>query len=371
MAESGSSSASDPFAGLTMPGASVVDPATKDRGFEMNTKLVRDLGTNIGNRSSDLTGLSEKTRVIDMPSGTFGFIGGGLNVAHRNTVDSAASALSDGKEVLDSWKKALGDVAQHVDDAHEKSKPPPNAGPETGPGPQMPKGTGFDPSSLKTGPGGPGDGLKMPGPDDIKGPGDLGKKPSDLDDLNLKNPKDSDKIDTPKQPDYDNLGNRPGPDTPSPNIPNPNIPNPNLPTTNTPNLDTGDLDKRLQDAKTDLAGVDPKVPGLNDLANRNPTLPDGRLTGTPTSTGTGGFSGADSGLGRGGAGGGLGGANGMGNIAKALNGGGMPMMPMAPMGGAGTGGDGNQDRERSTYLTEDEGVWGGDEDIAPPVLGKE
>ncbi|MFE0147259.1 hypothetical protein ACFWY5_08950 [Nonomuraea sp. NPDC059007] len=339
----------------------------------MNTKLVRDLGTNIGNRSGDLTSLSEKTRVIDMPSGTFGFIGGGFNVAHRNTVDSAAKALSDGKEVLDSWKKALGDVAQHVDDAHEKSKPPPNAGPQGGPGPQMPTGAGFDPSSLKTGPGGPGDGLKMPGPDDMKGPGDLGKKPTDLDDLNLKNPKDSDKIDkiddkidTPKQPDYGNLGNRPGSDTPSPNMPNPN-----LPTTNTPNLDTGDLDKRLQDAKTDLAGVDPKVPGLNDLTNRTPTLPDGRLTGMPTSTGTGGFSGADNGLGRGGAGGGLGGAAGMGSIAKALNGGGMPMMPMAPMGGAGAGGDGNQDRERSTYLAEDEGVWGGDEDIAPPVLGKE
>ncbi|MBB5074864.1 hypothetical protein [Nonomuraea endophytica] len=341
----------------------------------MKPEQVKNIGGQIGGRGGDFTILSNRTKVIDMPPFTFGVVGAGINVAHRGTVDKAAQALVDGKEVVESYKKALKDVADHVDQAHKASKleKEPPAGPEIKPpagpgGIKPPGGPGFDPKGLdKMGGPGPND-IKVPGPDDIKGPGDLGKKPSDLDDLIPKDPKDPDKIDVPKQPGLDDLGNRPGTDTP-----NPNMPNPNLPTTNTPNLDTGDLDKKLQDAKTDLAGVDPKVPGLNDLANRNPTLPDGRLPGAPTSTGTGGFSGADNGLGRGSGGGsgGLGGAGGMGNIAKALNGGGMPMMPMAPMGGAGAGGDGNQDRERTTYLSEDEGVWGGDEDIAPPVLGKE
>jgi hypothetical protein len=47
--------------------------------------------------------------------------------------------------------------------------------------------------------------------------------------------------------------------------------------------------------------------------------------------------------------------------------GGMPMggMPMAP----GQGGKGGEERERETWLSEDEDVWGGDDDTAPPVIG--
>jgi hypothetical protein len=41
-------------------------------------------------------------------------------------------------------------------------------------------------------------------------------------------------------------------------------------------------------------------------------------------------------------------------------------MPFMPMGGA--GGEGNQERERSTWLTEDESVWGGDGPVAPGVI---
>jgi hypothetical protein len=39
------------------------------------------------------------------------------------------------------------------------------------------------------------------------------------------------------------------------------------------------------------------------------------------------------------------------------------------MGGHGGQGKGEEERERSTWLTEDEDVWGGDADTAPPVIG--
>ncbi len=41
----------------------------------------------------------------------------------------------------------------------------------------------------------------------------------------------------------------------------------------------------------------------------------------------------------------------------------------APMGGHGGGSEGEEERERSTWLTEDDDVWGGDGDTAPPVIG--
>ncbi|MBB6475064.1 WXG100 family type VII secretion target [Sphaerisporangium rubeum] len=43
--------------------------------------------------------------------------------------------------------------------------------------------------------------------------------------------------------------------------------------------------------------------------------------------------------------------------------GGMPFMPMG-----GTPGEGDRERERTTWLTEDENVWGGDTTVAPPVI---
>jgi hypothetical protein len=45
--------------------------------------------------------------------------------------------------------------------------------------------------------------------------------------------------------------------------------------------------------------------------------------------------------------------------------GGAGMMPMVP-GGAGQG---QQERERSTWLHEDEDVWGADDDVTPPLIG--
>ncbi|MFI7080370.1 hypothetical protein ACIBO1_24000 [Micromonospora sp. NPDC049903] len=51
--------------------------------------------------------------------------------------------------------------------------------------------------------------------------------------------------------------------------------------------------------------------------------------------------------------------------------GGFPMMP--PMGGMGQGGgrDNDKDRERTTWLAEEEEVWGTDPDCAPAVIGRD
>ncbi|GAA2426977.1 hypothetical protein GCM10010191_44590 [Actinomadura vinacea] len=84
--------------------------------------------------------------------------------------------------------------------------------------------------------------------------------------------------------------------------------------------------------------------------------------------------GAPGGMPGGGPGGGLGSAGGgpgavpAGAFGKGgMGAGGMPMgMPMGAGGGA--GGNDNE-RERSTWLTEDEDVWGGNDDTTPPVIG--
>jgi hypothetical protein len=121
--------------------------------------------------------------------------------------------------------------------------------------------------------------------------------------------------------------------------------------------------------KTELSGYDPKLAGLDAPSNafKTPEMSDLRSPGTEgvstggrtgTGSGSGGFSGAGPG-GVAGQGAGLGG--------RGLGSSGMPMMPLSPMGG-GAGGEGDKDRERSTWLTEDEGVWGGDGDVAPPVI---
>jgi hypothetical protein len=43
------------------------------------------------------------------------------------------------------------------------------------------------------------------------------------------------------------------------------------------------------------------------------------------------------------------------------------MMPMAPFGGM--GGQGGQERERSAWLSEDEGIWEAGTHAVPPVIG--
>lgn len=65
------------------------------------------------------------------------------------------------------------------------------------------------------------------------------------------------------------------------------------------------------------------------------------------------------------------------DAAAARAGGGMgspgyPMGPMAPMGGGApaAGAPGGQERQRTTWLVEDEDVWGTNPNLAPPMLGR-
>ncbi len=87
--------------------------------------------------------------------------------------------------------------------------------------------------------------------------------------------------------------------------------------------------------------------------------------GSGAGAGTGGFGpgGAGAGAAGGRPGGGAGGAGG-GTGGRGAGGG----MAGAPMHGGQGGGD-EEERERSTWLTEDEDVWGGDTDAPPPVIG--
>jgi uncharacterized protein YukE len=108
---------------------------------------------------------------------------------------------------------------------------------------------------------------------------------------------------------------------------------------------------------TSLAGFDPT--GGGGLAGG----PGGGFGGDPLgSAGAGGLNGA----GPGGLGPGVGGGLGAGAGAGA-GGAGMAGRGMMPM--AGGHGQGEKERERSTWLTEDEDVWGGDGDAAPPLIG--
>ncbi|GAA3004925.1 WXG100 family type VII secretion target [Streptosporangium longisporum] len=92
------------------------------------------------------------------------------------------------------------------------------------------------------------------------------------------------------------------------------------------------------------------------------------LNGLNNPTGTGPGTWVGNGATTGGAGGGLNAVNGVGGTRGAGVGTGMGMggMPFMPMGGS--PGEGNQDRERSTWLVEDEDVWGGDGGTAPAVI---
>ena len=119
---------------------------------------------------------------------------------------------------------------------------------------------------------------------------------------------------------------------------------------------------------SDLAGLSTHTPGggpgLSDGLSGGGGGGGGGLGGGLTGPGSHGGLGGSSGLG----GGGLGGpGSGVGPAAGAGKAGASGGMPMGMGGGAGGGQE--QERERTTWLTEDEDVWGGDGDVAPPVIG--
>ncbi|MGV9772955.1 hypothetical protein [Streptosporangium sp. NPDC003464] len=377
------SSGANPYGAYGLPNANtkpgVVDPRMMDPGFKMEHDRVIGLGDSMGKRAPVMTELSGRTRAIDMHVLTFGVIGGGLNVAHREVRDSAADALTKAKDVLESWKKALDGVVANAKEAHKASSAAP---PEEKGGPELPTGgikpAKFDPKDL----GDPkfGDLPKSPSEDDLLKPlDDLKKPPYDdgLDDLkkppyddgldDLKKPPYDDGLDDLKKPPYDDDLPKPPSEDDLPKPPGAG----DLP--KTPNFDDGTQGRNGLDdpLKTQLAGYDPKQSIADALANtpRTPNISDLRAPGTDGSStgglGTGNRAGVGSFAGGVNAGPGAGAGLGRG-LGAGLGAGGMPMMPMAPM--AGGMGEGDKDRDRSTWLSEDESVWGGDGDVAPAVI---
>ncbi|MCG5218942.1 hypothetical protein [Streptosporangium sp. KLBMP 9127] len=330
------------FPGLT-PGltGAAVDPRLMDPEFHMEHGAVRTLGDDMAGRGQNLSELRDTLKGIDLAPYTFGLIGGGLNGAHGSVRDTAADALTSGKDVLESWKKALQDVADNSEDAELASTAPEDPLEEfPGGGGTIP---GFDPSAL----GGTDPNLPDPNLPD-----------PNLPDPNVPDPNAPD----PNVPDP----NVPDPNAPDPNVPDPNVPDPNAPNPNAPNTSGLNPD---DPTGTRLAATDPNAlrqPVIPDLRTPTPdSVPvDQRNVGPGVRNGLGGSS-STGGVGPGA-------ASGLGNAARGLGtaASGMPMMPFAPMMG-GSGNQDGQDRDRGAALNEDESTWLGDEEVAPPVIGME
>lgn len=161
--------------------------------------------------------------------------------------------------------------------------------------------------------------------------------------------------------------------------PNPNLPNGPLGTGPHGGLPTGP-------GRSDLAGL-PTGPGLGGPGGSDPFgkaglggLPGGGPGGGGLPGGGGAAAGLPGGpmagrLGAPGGGPGMGAGSGAGvgtgtgrGAGAGVRGGAGAMAGGAPMGRG--GGQGEEEHERSTWLTEDEDVWGGDDgDAAPPVIG--
>ncbi|GAA1807235.1 hypothetical protein [Actinomadura chokoriensis] len=253
----------------------------------------------------------------------------GNNVGARNVMDN----INDGTE--QSNNNFPPSIRQDLANPNVLGTDPIGDPPGPGGGPKSPKMPGGPggPGDMPGGPGGPGD---LPG-----GPGDLPGGPGGPGDL-------------PGGPG--GPGNLPG----GPNGPG-GIPG----GPGGPDLPGGPGD--FGGPGTDLASLPPGGPG------GGPSLGGGGVPGGPPGLGGGGVPGGP-GMGPGGPGLGAGpGAFGAGPGAFGKNAlgakGGMTGMGM-PMGAGarGGGGDGNE-HERSTWLTEDEDVWGGNDDTAPPVIG--
>ncbi|MEV4161158.1 hypothetical protein [Nonomuraea dietziae] len=352
-------------------------PKKRDPEFRMRTEPVRTLGKDLASHSDDLTAMSKKTQGIDLPSLTFGVIGYGLANAHGGVRDSAADALAKGKDVLESWRTALGAAADYTELADGASKtgggkPPPSVGgnmPKFGGG-KMPDTKGLDlpdnklPDHKLPDDKWPDDKL----PDD-KWPDD--KLPDDKwpDDKWPDDKLPDDKLPDDKWPD-DKLPDDKWPDDklPDDKLPDPKLPDGKLPDSGLP--DTSELDKKLTNPiESKLSGYDPNLSG-QDLTGRtlpqpNTNLPTTSLPDPRSGSGTGIGSGGGAG---GGAGGGLGTA---GAGVRGLAGGGMPMYPMVPGMGGGGMGEQDKDKDGSGLLKGDPEDWEDDQDIAPPVLGKE
>ncbi|MEV0993360.1 hypothetical protein [Nonomuraea sp. NPDC050202] len=308
--------------------------------------------------------LQGKASEMGVPFPSFGVIGMGVATAHDKAIEAQSSALARGREALESWKSALKDAAAN----YKAAEDPPTDGPGitgpgiTGPGITGPgiTGPGITGPGITgpgiTGPGITGPGIEGPG---IEGPGTGG--PASVDQPGV--PKTT--LPEAQLPDTDPMGtdlpktDMPGTDPPHVDLPKTDMPGNNLPGVANPDMKVPDIDSVLNPNRntTDLSSFNPNTPQLNGVPSAD--SPDvSTRTGVPLGSPTGN---------------GVVSTSGVRAPGPALPGGmgsGMPMMPMMPMSGAGNGAD-ERDREQAALLSEEEGVWDDDEDIAPEVIGKE
>ncbi|MBT2224522.1 type VII secretion target [Nonomuraea sp. NEAU-A123] len=352
---------------------------TMSSGVSFKASALETNSEKIDDHTVAISALEAKTSTLPVQWPHFGVIGIGVNNVHDKAVDQQKDALAKGRKALQSWKTALRQASSNYRAAEDAN------------GDQF-QNMNFDPNSLGGGP-------------------NLG---------GLGNPGGSGLPNTGGMPDLSGVGTPPGVD---PNLPTSGLPKTDLPSTDLPSTDLPKTDLPSTDLpKTDLPSVpdgsqinqpDMKVPDIDSALNGQPQMPDQKLpgvdgnvpdttslsqfdpnsvnnpqlknpdlsglspdstgSGTGTRTGTGAGTGTGTGIGTAlGTGGSVGvGAGAVPAGLKGVNGSsGMPMMPMMPMGGGGAGGDKEKERENA-LLGEDEGVWGGDDEIAPEVIGRD
>ncbi|WP_066933230.1 hypothetical protein [Microtetraspora fusca] len=335
-----SSGSGIPSAADLMGGSSLM--GHREIKFPSEKGEVTRLGGDLAQHAPTLGNISKATGSIEVGFPGFGAIGLGLASAHDNARKAAAKALEEAQKALASWEKALKDMDENYD--RTNPDPPKNPNPAGPGGPQVP------------GPGDLGKGPKVPNPDD------LGKGPK------VPNPDDLGK--GPKVPNPDDLGKGPsggpdlgnaGPGTGGPTDPSLNRPDLGLGTDLPSHDTTGITTPSIGDPNTRLAGLDPNgatIPGGQ--------YPGGGGSGWPgagsggTTTGGSGYSGTASGAGPG---------RTAADAARGAGAGGTGMPYMPPMGGNAAGAQ-EREREKPGFLTGDEGDWGADDDVAPPVIGQ-
>ncbi|MEV0159284.1 hypothetical protein [Nonomuraea fuscirosea] len=353
MTNNGASSYGD-LGNLRMPGMG--------QGVSFQKGELDRAGGKIDGHVEYFSSLSEKADALRVPSPHFSVLGMGVQSAHEKAIQNQRDVLKRAHDSLASWKSALKAADENYKAADDGSG---NQYPPGGPGGKFPGG--INPAGLKPGGLNPGDlpnggGLDLPKPpgSDLPG-GDIPGPPGgDLPGGNLPGG-DLPGSDLPG-------GNTPG--GPGSNLPGTDIPQPEVPKTDPADMKVPDIGAALNDpSKTDLSQFQPQNPSLtgNLPPGTDPSALGNRTAVPNTYGGPGGGVSA-------GTGGGLG-ANGLpGGGAAGLRGagpaGGAPMMPMMPMSG-GAGGQEGRDREKTIGLSEDEGLWMGDEDIAPQVIGQE
>ncbi|GGT04893.1 hypothetical protein ACFFV7_09520 [Nonomuraea spiralis] len=300
----------------------------------------------INGQTAIIDTLRAKSGHMGVPFPGFGVIGYGLTKAHDRAIAAQSTALERGKKALQSWQAALKAADANYHAAEEA-----NAG-------LYRKDEEYDP----TGGGVPTP--KMPESPELNMP-DADPPGGDLPDADLPVP---DRPDTdlpgtePPNGDLPN-GDRPGSDLPGSDLPGIDRPDSGLSGAGDPNMKVPDIDSAINSPQdtTGLSSYDPRAlngtpnPNLTDLSTR-----PGTTWGSPTGNGAGSGGGAAAGPR----------VPGMGTSGAGGMGSGMPMMPMMPTAGSGNGLD-ERDRQEGSLLSEDEGVWEDDEDIAPEIIGKE